>query len=46
MEFTHELHVPSDVDTTFATLIDLEKVAPCLPGATLEEVDGDTSPAG
>lgn len=42
MEFTHEFHVPSDVDTTFATLIDLEKVAPCLPGATLEEVDGDT----
>jgi uncharacterized protein len=42
MEFTHEFHVPSDVDTTFTTLIDLEKVAPCLPGATLEEVDGDT----
>jgi uncharacterized protein len=42
MEFTHEFHVPSDVETTFATLIDLEKVAPCLPGATLEEVDGDT----
>jgi carbon monoxide dehydrogenase subunit G len=32
MEFTHEFHVPSDVDTTFAMLIDLEKVAPCLPG--------------
>jgi uncharacterized protein len=42
MEFTNEFRVPSDLDTTFATLTDLEKVAPCLPGATLEEVDGDT----
>ncbi|MCC5947955.1 MAG: SRPBCC family protein [Nitriliruptoraceae bacterium] len=41
MEFTNEFHVPSDIDTTFATLTDLERVAPCLPGATLEEVDGD-----
>lgn len=42
MEFTNEFTVPSDIETTFATLTDLEKVAPCLPGATLEEVDGDT----
>ena len=42
MEFINEFRVPSDIDTTFATLTDLEKVAPCLPGATLEEVDGDT----
>jgi uncharacterized protein len=42
MEFTNEFRVPSDLETTFATLTDLEKVAPCLPGATLEEVDGDT----
>ncbi len=42
MEFTNTFHVPGDVDTTFATLSDLERVAPCLPGATLEEVDGDT----
>lgn len=41
MEFTNEFTVPTDVDTTFATLTDLEKVAPCLPGAQLEEVDGD-----
>jgi uncharacterized protein len=41
MEFTNTFRVPVDVDTTFATLTDLEKVAPCLPGATLEEVDGD-----
>ena len=42
MEFTNSFHVPSDIETTFATLTDLERVAPCLPGATLEEVDGDT----
>jgi uncharacterized protein len=42
MEFTNEFRVPSDVETTFATLTDLERVAPCLPGATLEEIDGDT----
>jgi uncharacterized protein len=42
MEFTNQFRVPSDIDTTFATLTDLEQVAPCLPGATLEEVDGDT----
>jgi uncharacterized protein len=41
MEFTNEFTVPTDVDTAFATLTDLERVAPCLPGATLEEVDGD-----
>ncbi|TVR32055.1 MAG: carbon monoxide dehydrogenase [Nitriliruptor sp.] len=41
MEFVNEFTVPTDIDTTWRTLIDLEKVAPCLPGATLEEVDGD-----
>jgi uncharacterized protein len=42
VEFTNEFQVPVDVDTAFATLIDLERVAPCLPGAQLEEVEGDT----
>lgn len=42
MEFTNEFRVPSDVDTVFAALTDLERVAPCMPGATLEEVDGNT----
>lgn len=41
MQFTNEFRVPADVDTTFKTLTDLERVAPCMPGATLEEVDGD-----
>ncbi len=42
MEFTNEFVVPTDIDTTFDALTDLERVAPCLPGATLDEVDGDT----
>jgi uncharacterized protein len=41
VQFTNEFRVPADVDTTFKTLTDLERVAPCMPGATLEEVDGD-----
>lgn len=41
MEFTNEFTVPVGVDRAFEILTDLERVAPCLPGATLEEVDGD-----
>ena len=41
MEFTNTFTVPTDVATTFAVLTDLERVAPCLPGASLESVDGD-----
>jgi uncharacterized protein len=42
VQFTNEFRVPVDVETAFTTLTDLERVAPCLPGAQLEEVDGDT----
>lgn len=42
MEFTHEFKVPVDPDTAFAVLTDVERVTPCLPGATLDERDGDT----
>ncbi len=41
MEFVNEFTVPVGVDRAFEILTDLERVAPCLPGATLEEVDGD-----
>ncbi|MTV26688.1 carbon monoxide dehydrogenase [Nitriliruptoraceae bacterium ZYF776] len=40
MEFENEFTVPVGVDRAFEILTDLERVAPCLPGATLEEVDG------
>lgn len=42
MEFRNQFHVPSDIDTTFETLTDLETVVPCLPGATLEQVEDGT----
>ena len=42
MEFTNEFTIPLGVDEAFAVLTDLEQVAPCMPGATLEEIDGDT----
>jgi uncharacterized protein len=41
VEFVNEFTVPVGVDRAFDILTDLERVAPCLPGATLEEVDGD-----
>ena len=42
MEFTNEFTIPLGIDEAFEVLTDLERVAPCMPGATLEEVDGDT----
>lgn len=41
MEFTNTFTVPVGIDEAFETLTDLEKVAPCMPGAKLETVDGD-----
>jgi carbon monoxide dehydrogenase subunit G len=41
MELQNSFTVPSDVDTAWQTLLDVERVAPCMPGATLESVDGD-----
>jgi carbon monoxide dehydrogenase subunit G len=33
--------VPVGVDEAWQVLLDIERVAPCMPGATLESVDGD-----
>jgi uncharacterized protein len=41
MEFVNTFTVPVGVDRAFEILTDLERVAPCLPGAVLEEVDGE-----
>jgi uncharacterized protein len=41
MEFVNEFAVPTDIETTWKILLDLEQVAPCLPGAILDEVEGD-----
>ncbi len=41
MELEHRFTVPASVDETWAMFNDLEKVAPCFPGAALTSVDGD-----
>ncbi|GAA2924266.1 SRPBCC family protein [Streptomyces mexicanus] len=42
MELRHEFTVPVPVDDAWRALLDIERVAPCLPGATVEEFDGKT----
>jgi carbon monoxide dehydrogenase subunit G len=42
MELHHEFTVPVPVDDAWRTLLDIEGVAPCMPGATVEEYDGKT----
>lgn len=42
MKLEHSFTVPADVDTVWQAVLDAERVAPCMPGATLAEVDGDT----
>src|SRR3954462_5971358 len=41
MKLEHEFTVPATVDEAWAVLLDVEKVAPCMPGAALTSVDGD-----
>ncbi len=41
MELTNEFRVSVPVDTAWATLTDVEYIAPCMPGAQLTEIDGD-----
>jgi uncharacterized protein len=40
MKLEHRFTVPAPVPDVWAALLDPEKVAPCLPGATLTGVDG------
>jgi carbon monoxide dehydrogenase subunit G len=42
MELHHEFTVPVPVDDAWQTLLDIERIAPCMPGATVEEYDGKT----
>jgi hypothetical protein len=41
MELTNQFRVSVPVEEAWALLTDLERVAPCLPGAQLEEVEGE-----
>jgi len=41
MDLQNSFVVPSDIDTAWKTLHDVEALAPCMPGATLISHDGD-----
>lgn len=41
MKLEHSFTVPADLETVWQAVLDPERVAPCMPGATLAEVDGD-----
>lgn len=40
MRLEHEFSVPASPDVVWAAVIDPERVAPCMPGASLTSVDG------
>ncbi|HUJ05818.1 MAG TPA: SRPBCC domain-containing protein [Streptosporangiaceae bacterium] len=41
MELEHSFTVPVPKNRAWDVLLDVERVAPCMPGATLDSVDGD-----
>src|SRR5690625_7914591 len=41
MELAHKFTVPASVDETWEAFNDLERIAPCFPGATLSSVERD-----
>lgn len=41
MELDHDFTVPVPVDQAWSVLLDVERVAACMPGATLDSVEGD-----
>lgn len=41
MELENSFIVPADIETAWNTLIDVEAIAPCMPGATLTSFDGE-----
>lgn len=41
MELHNEFTVPAPVSEAWKTLLDVEHIAPCLPGATVDRVEGD-----
>lgn len=41
MQITDTFHVDVAVETAWDVLLDVERIAPCMPGAQLQEVEGD-----
>jgi len=46
VQLTHSFRVPAPVDEAWAVLRDIERIAPCMPGATIDAVDGDRFTGG
>jgi uncharacterized protein len=46
VKLTNEFRVGADVDTVWRTLLDMEGVAGCLPGATIEATEQDDTYSG
>ena len=42
MQLEHEFSVPVPVARAWDVLMDVERIAPCMPGATVESFDGET----
>ncbi len=42
MRLDHEFTVPAPIEEVWTAVIDPERVAPCMPGATVTGVDGDS----
>src|SRR5688500_4879454 len=41
VELSNEFVVPVKIDEAWGLLTDVERIAPCMPGAELQEIDGD-----
>ncbi|MFF3441072.1 SRPBCC domain-containing protein [Streptosporangium sp. NPDC002721] len=42
MRFEHEFTVPVPVDQAWPALLDVERIASCLPGAAVDKIEGDS----
>jgi uncharacterized protein len=41
VKLSNEMTVPASLEEAWAVMLDIERVAPCLPGASIEGADGD-----
>jgi len=41
MEITDSFRVSTPIDATWKVMLDIEGIAPCMPGAQLQEIEGD-----
>jgi carbon monoxide dehydrogenase subunit G len=41
VQLEHSFIVPAGVDQAWTVLLDTQRIAPCLPGVTIDDVDGD-----